>query len=48
MNITFRDRKFQKLANDDKTLLKEFGIIRARKISKWPVFMAGNIRSRDT
>ncbi|TSA33677.1 MAG: killer suppression protein HigA [Porphyromonadaceae bacterium] len=34
MNITFKDGKFEKLANDDKKLLKEFGKIRAKKITK--------------
>ena len=33
MNITFADKKLQKIVNDDKKMLKEFGKIRAEKIS---------------
>jgi len=32
VNITFYQSKFEKLANDDRKLLKEFGKIRADKI----------------
>ena len=32
MDITFTDQKFEKLANDDRKLVKEFGNIRAGKI----------------
>ncbi|MBS1631969.1 MAG: hypothetical protein KF825_13810 [Ferruginibacter sp.] len=32
MKITFTDKKLEKLANDDRKLLKEFGKIRADKI----------------
>ena len=32
MNISFWDRKFEKLANDDKKLIKEFGKQQADKI----------------
>lgn len=32
MKITFADRKFEKLANDDRKLVKEFGKLRAEKI----------------
>lgn len=34
MNLTFQDKKFEKLANDDRKLQKEFGKIRADKIKK--------------
>ena len=32
MNITFEDKKFEKQANDDRKLDREFGKIRADKI----------------
>lgn len=32
MEITFTDKKFEKLANDDRKLVKEFGKLRADKI----------------
>ena len=32
MEITFTDKKFEKLANDDRKMVKEFGKIRADKI----------------
>jgi toxin HigB-1 len=32
LNITFEDKKFEKLANDDRKLLKEFGKLRSGKI----------------
>jgi proteic killer suppression protein len=31
MNITFRDKQFEKLVNDDKKLLNKFGKIRSKK-----------------
>ena len=34
MNLTFQDRKFEKLANDDRKLQMEFGKIRADKIKQ--------------
>ena len=34
MKITFSDKKLEKIVNDDKKLLKEFGKIRAEKIKK--------------
>ena len=34
MHITFSDSKLEKLANDDRKLLKEFGKLRADKIQK--------------
>lgn len=34
MKITFTDNKFEKLANDDRKLVKEFGKLRADKIKK--------------
>lgn len=32
MKITFADKKLEKLANDDRKMLKEFGKLRAEKI----------------
>ena len=32
MKITFADKKLEKLANDDKKLVREFGTVRATKI----------------
>lgn len=32
MNITFKDKKFEKQANNDRKLLKEYGKLRAEKI----------------
>jgi toxin HigB-1 len=32
VNITFTDKKLEKLANDDRKLFKEFGQLRAEKI----------------
>ena len=32
MNITFADKKFQKMVNDDRKMLKEFGSLRAEKM----------------
>ena len=32
MNITFNSRKLEKIANDDRMLIREFGSIRAEKI----------------
>jgi proteic killer suppression protein len=34
MNITFADNKLQKIVNDDRKMLKEFGKIRAEKLKK--------------
>ncbi len=34
MNLTFQDKKFEKLANDDRKLQREFGKIRADKIKQ--------------
>jgi len=34
MNITFKDKKLEKLVNDDIKLLKEFGKIRTKKMTK--------------
>jgi proteic killer suppression protein len=33
MKITFTDKKLERLVNDDKKLLKEFGQLRAKKIN---------------
>jgi proteic killer suppression protein len=32
MNISFSDKKFQKIVNDDRKMNKEFGFIRAEKV----------------
>ena len=32
MEITFKDKKFEKLANDDRKMVREFGKLRAEKI----------------
>ena len=34
MDIIFTSKKFEKLANDDRNLVKEFGKLRADKIKK--------------
>jgi proteic killer suppression protein len=33
VEITFADKKFQKLANDDRKLLREYGKLQAEKIT---------------
>jgi len=44
MNITFKQKKLQKISNDDRKLFKELGKIRAKKLKQ----RLGELRAAET